>query len=72
VLLLSNGLSRSHSLLNPDYPPLPEADATYDFGLPQKFTAQKTVAIRRFKLLVTLTGAAAVIAGIVATVLILM
>ena len=68
VLLLTNGLARAHSQLNPDYPLLPEPDATYDFGSPQSFTPQKTVAIRRLKLLVVLTGVAVVIAAIMATI----
>ena len=69
VLLLSNGLSRAYSQLNPDFPSLPAPETTYDFGSPDCIHPQKTVAIRRFKLLVGLAGAvvaAAAIAAIVA------
>jgi YetA-like protein len=62
VLLLSNGLARAFSQLNPDFPSLPSPESTYDFGLPESFTPQKTVAIRRFKCLVALTGVAALAA----------
>jgi hypothetical protein len=59
VLLLSNGLSRAFSELKPNFRSLPAPEATYDFGSPESFTPQKTVAIRRFKILVALTGIAA-------------
>jgi hypothetical protein len=68
VLLLSNGLSRADSQLNPDFPSLPAPDSTYDFGSPESFTAQKTVAVRRFKLLVALTGIVVALAAVIAAV----
>ena len=70
VLLLSNGLARAHSQLNPDFPLLPAPEATYDFGSPESFIPQKTVAIRRFKRLVALMGVVSmivVIGAVVAT-----
>ena len=64
VLLLSNGLARADSELNPEFPSLPGPETTYDFGSPETFIPQKTVAIRRFKLIASLAGAVAAIAAI--------
>ena len=64
VLLLSNGLARAYSELNPEFPSLPAPETTYDFGSPETFIPQKTVAIRRFKLIAGLVGAATAIATI--------
>ncbi len=64
VLLLSNGLARAYSQLNPEFPSLPAPETSYDFGSPETFIPQKTVAIRRFKLIAGLAAAAAAIAAI--------
>ena len=64
VLLLSNGLARAYSQLNPDFPSLPAPETTYDFGSPETFIPQKTVAIRRFKLIAALAGVTVVIGTI--------
>jgi hypothetical protein len=66
VLLLSYGLARAYSQLNPDFPSLPVPEGTYDFGSPEVFIPQKTVAIRRFKLFVALAGVVTLGAIIVA------
>jgi YetA-like protein len=72
VLLLSYGLSRAYSQLNPEFPTLPDPDAQYDFGSPSApFVLQKTVAIRRFKILLALTGVVVAVVAIVATISIL-
>jgi hypothetical protein len=68
VLLLSNGLSCAYSQLNPNFPSLPAPEVRYDFGSPESFTPQKTVAIRRFKILVALTGIILVTMAIVAAI----
>jgi hypothetical protein len=65
VLLLSNGLAHAHSQLNPDFRSLPAPKETCDFGSPESFIPQKTVAIRRLKLLVGLTAFILVIMVIV-------
>ncbi len=57
IVLLSNGLSRAHSELIPDFPSLPVPERTYDFGSPTVFIPQKTRAFRRFKLIIAFTGA---------------
>jgi len=72
VLLLSNGLARADSQLNPDLPSPPTPEATYDFGSPESFTPQKTVAIRRFKLLVALTGVVVTLGAIIAAIALLL
>ena len=58
VLFLSNGLSRAYSMLNPAFPSLPTPETTNGFGSPEVFIPQKTVALRRFKLIAALAGAA--------------
>jgi hypothetical protein len=68
VLLLSNGLARAHSQLNPDYPLLPEPNAAHDFGSPESFIPQKTLALRRLKLLAAVTGAVLVLMAVTAAV----
>ncbi len=68
VLLLSNGLARAYSELNPDFPALPVPEAAYDFGSPETFIPQKTMAIRRFKILVALTGVFVVIVATIAVI----
>jgi hypothetical protein len=64
VLLLSNGLARAYSELNPEFPSLPTPETTHDFGSPETFIPQKTVAIRRFKLIAALAAATVVIGTI--------
>ncbi len=71
VLLLSNGLARAYSQLNPGFPSLTAPETTYDFGSPETFIPQKTVAIRRFKLLAALAGAIAAIATILLVIAVL-
>jgi len=65
VLLLSNGLARAYSQLNPDFPSLPGPETTYDFGSPETFIPQKTRAIRRAKQIAGLAGALVAITTIV-------
>ena len=48
----------------PSFPSLPTPETTYDFGSPEKFVPQKTVAIRRFKIIAALAGATVVIGAI--------
>ncbi len=64
VLLLANGLARAYSALNPKFPRLPAPETTYNFGSPEKFIPQKTVAIRRFKMIAALAAATVVIGTI--------
>lgn len=64
VLLLSNGLARAYSELNPEFQSLPAPETTYDFGSPETFIPQKTVAIRRFKVIAALAAATVVIGTI--------
>ncbi len=61
VLLLSNGLARAYSAVNPEFPSLPAPETDYDFGAPEKFVPQKIVAIRRFKVIAALAAATVVI-----------
>ena len=56
VLLLSNGLARAHSQLNPNFPSLPAPESTHEFGSPELFIPQKIMALRRFKILIAFTG----------------
>ena len=70
VLLLSNGLSHTHSSLQSRfsdlslYPPR----ASYNFGSPSVFIPQKARVIRRLKLIVAVTGALAAAAAMIAIV----
>jgi hypothetical protein len=72
VLLLSNGLSRAHSEVRPEFPSLPEPEKTYDFGVPETFIPQKTIAIRRLKLLVGIAGVVLAVAAVIAASLVRM
>jgi hypothetical protein len=68
VLLLSNGLSCAYSKLNPEFPSLPAPQNSADFGSPESFTPQKTVAIRRFKMVVALLGLVATLGAAIAAI----
>ncbi len=62
--LLGLGLARAYSEVNPQFPSLPRPETNYDLGSPEKFIPQKTVAIRRFKVIAALAAATVVIGTI--------